>query len=59
MKDDTQMYFVTEVGSFGSMDAFDGADPTMETVNGEKKNRKTMDELIQEATETNRKNLIK
>lgn len=59
MKDDTQMYFVTEVGSFGSMDAFSESDPTMEAVNGKKKKKQTMEELIKEATETNRKNLIK
>ena len=59
MADETQMYLVTEVGSFGSMDAFADTDPTMEAVDGKKKKRKSMEELIQEATETNRKNLIK
>lgn len=58
MKDEG-MYFVTEVGSFGSMTQFEDADPTMESVNGKKKKKQTMEELIQEATETNRKNLIK
>lgn len=59
MDKDTQMYLVTEVGSFGSMDAFSDADPTMETVEGKKKKRQSIDDLIAEATETNRKNLIK
>lgn len=59
MDKDTNMYFVTEVGSFGSMEAFADADPTMENVDGKKKKRQSMEELIAEATETNRKNLIK
>lgn len=58
MKDDSQMYLVTEVGGFGGMQEFQDNDPTMESVDGKKK-RKTMEELMQEAVETNRKNLIK
>lgn len=57
MKDEGQMYLVTEVGGFGGMQEFQENDPTMESVNGKKK-RKSMEELMQEAVEENRKNLI-
>ena len=57
MKDEGQMYLVTEVGGFGGMQEFQENDPTLESVNGKKK-RKTMEELIQEAVAENRKNLI-
>lgn len=58
MKDEGQMYLVTEVGGFGGMQEFQDNDPTLESVDGKKK-RKTMEELMREAVETNRKNLIK
>lgn len=58
MKDESQMYFVTEVGGFGGMQAFEDNDPTLESVDGKKK-RKAMEELIQEAVEENKRNLIK
>ena len=57
MKDEGQMYLVTEVGGFGGMQEFQENDPTLESVNGKKK-RKTMEELMQEAVAENRKNLI-
>ena len=57
MKDESQMYLVTEVGGFGGMQEFQENDPTLESVNGKKK-RKSMEELMQEAVAENRKNLI-
>lgn len=58
MKDEGQMYLVTEVGGFGGMQEFQDNDPTMESVDGKKK-RKAMEDLIQEAVAENRRNLIK
>lgn len=52
------VYFVTEVGSFGSMKEFQSNDPT-ETQVDQKKKKKQQDELILEAIEINRRNLIK
>lgn len=58
MKDEGQMYLVTEVGGFGGMQEFQENDPTLESVDGKKK-RKSMEELMQEAVMENKKNLIK
>lgn len=58
MDNGEQMYLVTEVGGFGGMEEFQANDPTLESLDAKKK-RKAMEQLMQEAVEENRRNLIK
>lgn len=52
-------YLVTEVGCFGSMTEFSENDPTCEQVspNNKRKKKVSIDDLINESIEINKKNL--
>lgn len=50
-----EMYFVTEVGGFGSLPEFESNDPTMNSVD-KKKKKKQLEQMMKEAMEENMKN---